>query len=303
MSLSWRLLKNRNFILALGLASGLAAGQGADYTRLATIPALAVVMTLSTLGFSARQLKDPTHVIKCALWGLLMNYLALSGLLLLVTALLPLGPAIKDGFVIIAIAPPAVAIIPFSEFLAADRSFSLLATFGGYLGALVVMPLVATAYWGGGLVDPRHLLVIILELIVAPLALSRLILALGWDRRIEPVKGAITNWCFFIVVYTIVGLNREFMLSRPLELLPVAAIGAASTFGLGYIIILLGRLLRARTGRLVSLVLLGTLKNYGLAGGLALAVFETSTALPAVVSTTFMVVYVIWLGFLRARLF
>jgi BASS family bile acid:Na+ symporter len=45
-----------------------------------------------------------------------------------------------------------------------------------------------------------------------------------------------------------------------------------------------------------SLVLLGTIKNYGLAGGLSLALFSTQTAVPATVSTIFMTVYIAWLG-------
>ncbi len=46
---------------------------------------------------------------------------------------------------------------------------------------------------------------------------------------------------------------------------------------------------------LTSLVLLGTLKNYGLAGGLALALFSRKTSVPATVSAVFMIVYIIWL--------
>jgi BASS family bile acid:Na+ symporter len=50
---------------------------------------------------------------------------------------------------------------------------------------------------------------------------------------------------------------------------------------------------------LTSLILLGTLKNYGLAGGLALTLFSKQTAIPATVSVIFMIVYIIWLGFKR----
>ncbi len=44
-------------------------------------------------------------------------------------------------------------------------------------------------------------------------------------------------------------------------------------------------------------MLLGTLKNYGLAGGLALSFFDTKTALPSTVSVVFMIIYIIWLEF------
>ncbi len=46
-----------------------------------------------------------------------------------------------------------------------------------------------------------------------------------------------------------------------------------------------------------SLVLLGTIKNYGLASGLAIAFFNKQTALPAAVSSIFMFVHIIWLIF------
>ncbi|MDP3097247.1 MAG: hypothetical protein Q8M86_04815, partial [Syntrophales bacterium] len=46
-----------------------------------------------------------------------------------------------------------------------------------------------------------------------------------------------------------------------------------------------------------SLVLLGTLKNQGMAGGIALTMFSQEAALPAAVSTIVMIVYIIWLDF------
>jgi BASS family bile acid:Na+ symporter len=61
-----------------------------------------------------------------------------------------------------------------------------------------------------------------------------------------------------------------------------------------------GRLFRIDPKITTSLVLLGTIKNYGLAAGLALALFGKQTALPATVSTIFMFVYIMWLG-LKAR--
>jgi len=56
-----------------------------------------------------------------------------------------------------------------------------------------------------------------------------------------------------------------------------------------------GALLRLPEKVLTSLVLPGTLKNYGLAGGLALALFSKKTSVPATVSAVFMIVYIIWL--------
>ncbi len=73
----------------------------------------------------------------------------------------------------------------------------------------------------------------------------------------------------------------------------------AILFFLGLVIEKLGGVFRIDPKTLTSLILLGTLKNYGLAGGLALALFNKWTAVPATVSVIFMIVYIIWLGFKR----
>ena len=73
-------------------------------------------------------------------------------------------------------------------------------------------------------------------------------------------------------------MNREMFLHRPLALVPVAIIALASTFLLGWIIEKMARRRRLDQATLTSLVLLGTLKNYGIAGGLALTLFSRKTA-------------------------
>jgi BASS family bile acid:Na+ symporter len=145
------------------------------------------------------------------------------------------------------------------------------------------------------------IVVVIVELIALPLLISRILLWTSMATRLEPIKGTITNWGFFIVMYTIIGLNREIFLQRPLTLVPVAVIALFSTFLLGAVIDRVGKLMRIDRSTLTSLVLLGTLKNYGIAGGLALALFSKKTAIPATVSSIFMIVYIIWLNFEKRR--
>jgi len=291
-----RILRNRDFILCLGLGLGLLAPRAAAWTEGLTLPALAVVMTLSTMGVSGRVFRSPGALVGPSLAGLAMNYLVLGGFILGAGLLLVDDPALRDGFVILASVPPAVAVIPFTDFLGGDRDFSLIGTTGAYLGALGIMPLMALFFFEAGLVSPIQLMIIVLELIVGPLIASRILLAVGLAGRIEPYKGAVTNWSFFIVVYTVVGLNRDLFVHHPLSLVPVAGVAVASTFVLGLIIERLAPILGVAGRRTTSLVLLGTLKNYGLAGGLALALFDRQTAVPATVSTVFMIVYIIWLG-------
>jgi BASS family bile acid:Na+ symporter len=295
----WR---NRDFILVSAVVCGLVVGRGANWTQPLVLPALAVVMTLSTMAVRSEMLRSPRELWRPALSGLLLNYLVLGGILLGLSFLMIQEPAMNDGFVLLVAVPPAIAVIPFTEFLRGNTTYSLLATVACYLGALIITPLIALEVWGTSFIDPGLLVMVIVELIAAPLLISRVLLWTSVAARLEPIKGTITNWSFFVVMYTIVGINRELFLQRPLSLVPVVVIALFSTFLLGAVIARVGRSIGIDRSTITSLVLLGTLKNYGIAGGLALTLFSKKTAIPAAVSSVFMIVYIIWLNFEKRRL-
>jgi BASS family bile acid:Na+ symporter len=290
----WR---NRDFILIMVLICGLVAGKAAIWTQPLVLPVLAVVMTLSTSGVRSDIFHSRRELWLPALAGLVLNYVILGGVLLGLSYLMIREAALRDGFVVSVAVPPAIAIIPFTDFLRGNTAFSLLATIASYLMALVLMPLIALGFLGTKSFEISSLITVILELILAPLFLSRLLLWTSIAERVEPFKRAIKNWSFFLVTFTIVGLNRELFLYQPLTLAPIAIIALISTFLLGWLIEKAGRSLQIEQSTMISLVLLGTLKNYGIAGGLALNLFSKKTAVPATVSCIFMIVYIIWLNF------
>jgi bile acid:Na+ symporter, BASS family len=291
------LMRNRNFILILSLATGLIWGKGAQWTETTVLPALAIVMTLSVMGITGDTFRSFRTFIPPALTGIVMNYIVLGGIILLLSNIFIRDEALWIGFVILAAVPPAVAVIPFTLFLKGDTDFSLIGTISAYLGALVITPLIVLLFIGTSFVDPLKLMMITIELIFAPLLFGRILIMTGIARFIEPIKGDITNWSFFLVSYTIVGLNQQVFLTQTLSLLPVVIISFASTFLLGWIIELFGKIAKLDERKTTSIMLLGTLKNYGLAGGLALSFFDTKTALPSTVSVVFMIIYIIWLEF------
>jgi len=295
------LLRNRNSLLVLSLILGLLWGDGAQWIKGVILPIMMILMTVSTLGVTGSTFSSPRSLWTPALVGVGMNYAVLTTIILALNALLVRDTDMRIGFVIIAVVPPAVAVVPFTLFLGGNNQFSLLGMIGAYLSALVVAPVMAFALIGPGIISPSKLILTIIELILAPLVLSRILLRTGLDTRLTSLKGPITNWGFFLVSYAIVGLNRETILSHPLSLLPAALIAVATTFLLGWIIERVGKMLRVEPKTLISLVLLGTLKNYGLAGGMALALFSEKTSVPATVSSVFMIVYIIWLEFKKRR--
>ncbi|MBU2027186.1 MAG: hypothetical protein KJ814_06160 [Proteobacteria bacterium] len=291
------LLRNRNSIFLLALGMGLLLPQAVPVTRHLILPALALAMALSSMGIESAIFRRPRSVLYPAMLGIVMSYIILGNVIIGAATLMISDEMIWTGFVLLAAVPPAVAVIPFSGFLKGNGVLSLFGTVGAYLGGLAIMPLIAFTLLRSQSFDPFKLVMITLELIVLPLAVSRLLLRNGWKERIAPYGGTVTNWSFFIVLYALVGLNRDIILGGTTTLLPVASIAFISMFILGFLIDWISGLFHIPRETRTSLVLLGTLKNQGLAGGLALTFFSPEAALPAAVTTMTMIVYIIWLDF------
>jgi BASS family bile acid:Na+ symporter len=296
-----RLLNNRNFIFLLAITFGLILPQAAQWTKILMMPALALVMTLATINVPNDYFLKPRAILKPSLAGILMTYVILSGAILLLSALLIDDHNLWIGFVLIAAVPPAVAVIPFTAILEGNVSSTLSGTVASYLAALLIMPLMFWIFIGAGFDDPYKLVRIMLLLIVLPLVLSRMILYFNWQDRLAPVRGSLTNWGFFIVLYSIIGVNRDLIFSQPLTIIPVAGIAFATTFVLGWIIQKIGVLLNVDKGNIVSLVLQGTLKNQGISGGLAIALFAKEAAVPSAIYSIFMILYIIWLDWRKSK--
>jgi BASS family bile acid:Na+ symporter len=291
------LLYNRNLIFLLALGMGLLIPHAVPVARHLVLPALALAMVLSTLDVGDDLFLRPRTLLFPAMLGILMSYILLGNVIIGLSTLMMADEALWTGFVLLAAVPPAIAVIPFSGFLRGNANLSLLGTIGAYLGALAIMPLIAFTLLRSMAFDPFRLVLVILELIALPLAVSRLLIRKGWKERIAPVRGVVTNWCFFLVLYALVGLNREMILGRSITLIPIASIAFLSMFALGLLIDWVAGLFHLPQETRTSLVLLGTLKNQGIAGGLALTLFGQEAALPAAVFTVVMIVYIIWLDF------
>ncbi len=278
---------------------GLLLGQGAQWTEAMVLPALAFAMMLSTTSLPGNIFRSPRKLLIPILGGVVMNNGVLGGLILLLNSLAMLEESFRIGFIVLAIAPPAIAVIPFTTFLGGDLEFSVIGTLGCYLGALAITPTLLPALLGSSLGFQTSLLIILVELIVVPLVISRILGYTGLDKRIVNIKGTLVNWSFFVVVYTVTGLNSEVFLNRPLELIPIAAMAIASTFVLGYVITKAGRFLRIDPKKVTSMILLGTLKNTGFSAGLALALFGKQASVPSTIMNISMLAYVILLDLKR----
>ena len=293
-----KLLRNRNFILILAIVLGLAIGEPvASKTQPLVLPALALVMTLSATNVTSREFTSLKTMPRPILTSLLLNYVVLGGLILLMAWWLIDDRELWTGFVVLATVPPAVAVVPFSYALGGNTLFSLMGMAGAYLAALVLMPVAMALFLGVDFFEPVKLLLILGELILIPIVVSRILLATKLDKRIAKWRGTMVNWSFFVALFTIVGLNRQAFFGEFDILLRIIIIAVATSFVLGYIIELVTKALRVDRATSISLTLMGTLKNYGLASGILLTLFGERAAIPASVCTVFGILMLVWLGF------
>jgi BASS family bile acid:Na+ symporter len=287
LRIAYRLLRNRNFLLVMAIVLGIAFGQVASWTEQLTLPALALVMTVSTIQISTNAFLPLQKLVHPMLLAVAFNYLVLGTVMLTLAWWLMPNRELWIGFLVVAAAPPGVAVIPFTHILVGDTAFSLVGTVGAYLAALVIVPVMLFLLIGESFLQPLKLLIILVELIVIPVVLSRLLLLTGLAQHIEKWRGTMVNWGFFLVIFTVVGLNREIFLGQ-LEIVGLAsAVAIVSIFVLGYLINIALKKLGVKRAIRVSLGLMGTVKNSGVAAATALTLFGGGASVPAAVVSVF----------------
>jgi bile acid:Na+ symporter, BASS family len=293
-----KLFRNRNFILVLAVALGLAAGkQVAIKAEPLVLPLLALVMCISAMEVTSRELVSLRTIHRPVVYSLLLNYVILGGTILLLAWWLIPDKEIWTGFVLLAAVPPAPAVLPFTYSLGGDTRFSIIGMIGAYLAALVILPATIVLFLGLDFFNPWKILLILVELILIPIVVSRILLFTGVARYIRPYRGVIVNWSFFVIVFALIGSNRQAFFGEYDMLLRIVIIAIIISFLLSYVLELIGKALKLRHEMTVSVILMGTLKNYVLAGGILLALFTDRSTIPVSVCLVFGIFTFVWLGF------
>lgn len=291
-----KILKNRNLIFALALILGLSVGHLGSWIKHLTLPALAIVMVVSLTQISIRSFLPLKSMMKPVLLTIILNYLVFAFVMLTMTWFIIPERELWIGFVIIAFAPPGVAVAPFTSILGGDIKFSLAGVIGAYIAALIIIPLSGLIFIGQSFIQPLRLIIIFTELIIAPLILSQIFIKIKVDKYILRFKGFIVNWGLFVVIFTVIGLNRNVFFSEPLILARISLICFAAVIGLGLLYEFLTKRLKIDS----SIMLLGVVKNGGFASATALALFGEKASLPGAVVSVFLIIFLLYLSF-RAR--
>lgn len=291
-----RIALNRNAILVFAVMLGLIAGDTASLLKEYTFLALAVTMAFSMTGISLEYLRNPLSLTKPMLMGVLLNY----GLFTII--LLPLAWWIMPsrnlfyGFVVIAAAPPGVAIIPFSYILKGRVEYAIIGVTGAFLASIVIAPLLVNLFASSQGVKPYDLFKMMLQLVVIPMIVSRILLYKPIFKYIEPIRGKVVDWGFAILIIVAVGVNRQVFFTDPILLMKVSFVLFIATFGLGLGFDAVAKLFKVERSLRVTQTMLIAIKSSGFSVFTALALFGKEAAIPSAVMAVMVLLYLIFLS-------
>jgi len=263
------LLRNSSFIFFLAVVLGLGYPGLAHDLEPLIIPALLLMMIFSMIEMDL----EPGGYLPGAIVGLVLNYILLSGLILGLSFFLE-DETLRLGFVVMAAVPPAVAVLPLTKLLDGDSHLSLYSEALCYIASLFLMPGVIFAFTSQTGVGLSYVIETVLLLILLPIIVSRFLRGLSIDS-VPPI-----NLGFFIVTYTVIGLNSQIIFG---EIQAVAPIAFARTFIIGGVVYLCARLAGVDPQRRISYTLLASFKNLGMAAAISLVLFGPRAGIPAAV--------------------
>ena len=297
----YRLLKNSNFIFLIAFLLGLFLGGFASMLKGYVLPALVLIMSLSTTQITLTELTHAKDYLWDILFVFVINYLFLSGLILLANYLLIQDHDLYVGFVVMAAIPSAVAVLPFTYLLRGEMMVSLMGSACLYLLALVVAPLISLQLLDVARIEPLKLVTVLIQMILVPFLISRLLLKWKGFRHVRENTNLLVNLAFFLIIYAVIGMNRSVFLKHFDILIIVSLIAFLRTFVSGHIVDLFSRLVGTGRERRMSYVLFGSFKNLGLAAAIAIVLFNERAAIPAAVTIPFELLFFIWFDYFQKR--
>jgi BASS family bile acid:Na+ symporter len=267
-----RLLRNSSLIFLISMLLGLSVPGPAQHIEQLIIPALLVMMSFSLTEIDLRAKGD----LRRALVSFALNYGLLSGLIILLSYSLE-NDALRYGFIVMAAVPPAIAVLPFSRLLRGDILLSLYSEAISYLASLVLMPLIIFLFTSKTGVNLGYVIEIAMLMIFLPVVASRYL------RRLKADPVLPINLGFFVVNYTVIGLNSSSISGNFGELTAVVLIALARTFGIGIAVYFLSSIACVPLPQKISYTLFSSYKNLGLAAAISLVLFGPEAAIPSAV--------------------
>jgi BASS family bile acid:Na+ symporter len=251
--------------------------------------ALMVMMSFSLCSLKLKGLKVHDHR-RAVRNAFLLSFILSSGTTIAMAYLFQ--GDIRNGWILIAAVPSAVSVIPFTLILRGDLEGTLVATTALYLIALVLTPLISLLFIGQA-VSVMTLVWYVALLIAIPIVVSR-------GLRVVDIKpynrSIIINLSFAALVIAVAGSNRGVFFNEPALLAALLAVAAIRTFGIGFLMVAVGRWRGVRWEQRVPETLFATHKNTGMAAALAIALLGSAAAVPATLCMTVDIAWLIYVS-------
>ncbi|NVO10878.1 MAG: hypothetical protein HXX16_13005 [Bacteroidales bacterium] len=291
-----RIFLNRNSILVFAVIIGLIAGNKASILKDYTFAALAVTMTFSMTGIGLEYLKNPGNFVKPMLMGVLLNYVVFSLILIPLAWWIMPSRDLFYGFIVIAAAPPGVAIIPFSYILKGKIEYAIIGVTGAFIASIIIAPLLINIFAINQWINPFDLFKMMLQLVVLPMLVSRLLLYKPLFKYVEPIRGKIVDWGFAVLIFVAVGINRQVFFTEPMILLRISLVLFIAIFGLGLGFEIIAKFFKVESSIQKTQSMLISIKSSGFSVFTALALFGREAAIPSAVMAVMVLLYLIFLS-------
>lgn len=275
-------------MVAAGLVIGLATG-GFPQDLSPTIQQIALILamtfSLTEISFRGIGLRGE---LRSAGIAFLLSYGILGGLVVMF-GLTAGDPGVRNGWMLIAVVPPAVGVVPLTSLLRGDVRRALISDAVLYGLGLLLVPGLSLLLIGQG-VPVEGLLLQTLLLIGVPIVASR---PLRRWRGVHDTRASGVSVSFFFLVLAIAGSTRDALIGRPDLVGGLLALAGLRTFGLGLALFALTRALSMERDRRITVVTFAGFKNLGLTVVLAFTFFGPLASLPAIASLIF---ETLWMG-------
>lgn len=288
------ILQNNKLVLFIAIIIAFIFPNLATGLKSLLIPLLILLMSLSIMDTHIGHITRKN--IKAILKLTATHYILFSGLILLSAFLLIKNADYRNGLIILAAFPPAIAVVPLAYVLKADVKDAVLAEIFMHISSLIIAPIVIYLLLSVH-VDILSLVKTMLLIIATPLVIARIFHHYRNDE-IFTHKREVINILFGILFYVLVGVSRDAIIANFSTLYGLFALALVLNFGLGYFIYYVLLIKKVKFVMDIVYVLFGTLKNTIGAAAVALILLGASTSIPAVVFSIIMPFYIIFLEFL-----
>ncbi|MBN1896764.1 MAG: hypothetical protein JW789_03505 [Candidatus Aenigmarchaeota archaeon] len=292
-----KILENTSLFFIVAIVLGLLVPQLSGLTS-GYILLFFIIATTFSLSHITLSRSDVRTGLSSSLKAVALSYGLLSVFIIAVAYIFVPGTDYFAGFVILASAPPAVAVIAFTYLLRGDEKRTLGGEVLNYVLALAFAPLITFIFLGSA-VSVFEILKVLFLIIIVPLGLSRL--ANRYYKSGIGIQKLLVNICFALINYSIVGLNSAAILADPVSLGPVLAVNFLTVFVPGTAVFVLMRKFCADKGKCISYALFAAFKNGGMSATLALLLISPTASLPGALHGPFTIGFFMFLEYMTRR--